>query len=98
MSTRAPKTPAHSTPAPTAVPPAPPTALEERDLLRLQVAHLRVQTDETTLKEIVRQHAETMDVRKGHVAGLEALSAELRERYDLSDAKVDVETGAITRG
>lgn len=96
MTTRAPKP---ATPTPSQAPATPlPTAMEEVDLLRLQVARLRLADNENTLKELVRQHTEAMKARETNAARLDALSVELRERYALADATVDVETGAITRG
>lgn len=76
----------------------PPTALSEVDLYRLQIAQLRLRDNERDIKDLVRQHTDATKAREVLTARMNALSIELRERYDLATATVDADTGAITRG
>lgn len=91
-------TPLSLAPPPVEAPPPPPMALAEVDRARLQAAHLQLQVDDLTLRDLARQHGELSEQRKADAAAMEALGADLRARYALGDRDmVNPETGAITR-
>lgn len=76
----------------------PPTALAERDLLRLQLGQERVQHADARLALLTREHAALTTQRAEFAAALSELSDDLRARYQIDgSAVIDPETGAITR-
>lgn len=90
--------PANVTPPAPVTPPVLPTVITEIDRLRLVEASLRVETLGHAIEQHAKAHNDAVKDRDRWNATLASLSADARNRYELTgNARVDLETGTITR-